>query len=201
MGAPLRLLALPALVASDEDDSERRLKPLRYAIEPHSTSFDSSQGRETGFVRKSLQPAASAATRSACSEEAVRATMITGMLRRGEFGVPSGLLLELDAGEPISEVGVVTSMLTLFCRSISRISLVASIPLFTGSWISICARPDDALARRNALRLVRRKAYQDEVEIALLPHIDRLLAVLRDLIGNSFLPHEHGQNSLIDRVV
>lgn len=36
-----------------------------------------SQWRETGFVRKSLQPAASAATRSLCNDDAVSATMIT----------------------------------------------------------------------------------------------------------------------------
>jgi hypothetical protein len=35
------------------------------------------QRRDTGFVRKSLQPAASAATRSLWREDAVRATMIT----------------------------------------------------------------------------------------------------------------------------
>lgn len=68
------------------DVSDLRPKPERYAIEPHSTSFDSSQTSETGFVRKSLQPAASAATRSAWSDEAVRATMMTGMLSSGELG-------------------------------------------------------------------------------------------------------------------
>ena len=36
-----------------------------------------SQCRETGFVRKSLQPAARAATRSLCSDDAVSATMMT----------------------------------------------------------------------------------------------------------------------------
>lgn len=63
----------------------------------------------------------------------MRATMMTGMLSSGELGVLSGLLLALDDGDPMSEVGVVTSIPTLLSRSISRISLVASIPLLTGS--------------------------------------------------------------------
>jgi len=64
-----------------------REKPLRYAIEPHSRSFCCSHWSETGLVRKSLQPAASAETRSTCSDEAVRATMMTGMVRGGETGL------------------------------------------------------------------------------------------------------------------
>ena len=36
-----------------------------------------SQSRETGFVRKSLQPAPSAATLSDCNDDAVKATIMT----------------------------------------------------------------------------------------------------------------------------
>jgi hypothetical protein len=36
-----------------------------------------SHSRETGFVRKSLHPAASAATLSDCNDDAVKATMMT----------------------------------------------------------------------------------------------------------------------------
>ena len=46
-------------------------------IEPHSMILLFSHFSDTGFVRKSLQPAASAATLSLCSEDAVSATMIT----------------------------------------------------------------------------------------------------------------------------
>lgn len=46
-------------------------------IDPHSMILLLSHWRDTGFVRKSLQPAARAATRSACKEDAVSATMIT----------------------------------------------------------------------------------------------------------------------------
>jgi len=46
-------------------------------IEPHSMILLFSHCSDTGFVRKSLQPAASAATRSVCNDEAVRATMMT----------------------------------------------------------------------------------------------------------------------------
>ena len=46
-------------------------------MEPHSMILLFNQTKETGFVKKSLQPAASAATRSLCKEEAVRATMMT----------------------------------------------------------------------------------------------------------------------------
>jgi hypothetical protein len=46
-------------------------------IDPHSMILLFSHTSDTGFVRKSLQPAASAATRSLCRDEAVRATMIT----------------------------------------------------------------------------------------------------------------------------
>jgi len=46
-------------------------------IEPHSMILLLSQSRDTGFVRKSLQPAASAATLSDCNDDAVKATMMT----------------------------------------------------------------------------------------------------------------------------
>ena len=66
---------------------ENPIDDERYAIDPHSVSLTCSQRRETGLVRKSLQPAASAFTRSACSEEAVRATIMTGMASCGEVGL------------------------------------------------------------------------------------------------------------------
>jgi len=46
-------------------------------IDPHSMILLFSHTSETGFVRKALHPAASAATRSLCRDEAVKATMIT----------------------------------------------------------------------------------------------------------------------------
>jgi hypothetical protein len=46
-------------------------------IEPHSIILLLSHSRDTGFVKKSLQPAASAATLSDCSDDAVNATMMT----------------------------------------------------------------------------------------------------------------------------
>lgn len=55
----------------------------RALIEPHSMILLFSQWRDTGFVRKSLHPAASAATRSLCNEDAVRATMMTDDLYGG----------------------------------------------------------------------------------------------------------------------
>ena len=39
------------------------------------------------------------------------------------------------------------------------------------------------------------------MEVALLPHIDRLLTVLRNLVGDALLLHENREDSLIDRVV
>ena len=92
-------------------------KPDRYAMEPHSTSFWFSHCSDTGFVRKSLHPAASAATRSLCREDAVRATMITGS-SYGE-AVPE-LLGETDPGPSLD--GLLAEIAPLFARSISRIS-------------------------------------------------------------------------------
>ena len=50
-------------------------------MQPHSLTFRSSQTKLTGFVKKSLQPAARASCRSDCREEAVSATMMTGDLK------------------------------------------------------------------------------------------------------------------------
>lgn len=81
-------------------------------------------------MRKSLHPAANALTRSTWSDEAVRATIITGIVRRGD----AGELIVDEKGVQFSEpVGVEMRVPMLLARSISRISLVASIPSLTGS--------------------------------------------------------------------
>ena len=67
-------------------------------IEPHSMILLFSQCSETGFVRKSLHPAASAATRSLCSDDAVSATMITEDLYDG---VDADRVSEVDASEGV----------------------------------------------------------------------------------------------------
>lgn len=97
------------------------------------------------MVKKSLQPAAKADTRSACSEEAVNATMMTGMLRGGEIGLlnkDDGADVDADDDAPLSEpgevgsvegVGVCAKVPILLARSIARISRAASIPDLTGS--------------------------------------------------------------------
>ena len=94
--------------------------------------------RETGLVKKSLHPAASAATRSLGNEEAVRATMITEE-RYGEAtervsdaaetseGVLCPSVVGVSEGKPDEEL--------VFSRR--RISFVASIPSMIGIWISI----------------------------------------------------------------
>lgn len=71
-------------------------------MQPHSTILVSSHLSETGFVKKSLQPAAKAETRSLGWAEAVRATMMTE-LRKGDDGACS---LEGDGVRMCSIVGV-----------------------------------------------------------------------------------------------
>jgi hypothetical protein len=94
----------------------------------------SSHFRETGFVKKSLQPAANALTRSWWNDEAVRATMMTDDRR----GVPdaatsaTGLRVLWE-----SKLGVDGKNPILLFFSDVLISLVASIPSITGSWMSI----------------------------------------------------------------
>jgi hypothetical protein len=69
-------------------------------IEPHSIILLFNQSNETGLVRKSLHPAPSAATRSLCNEEAVRATMITAE-RYGEE-----VLVVSDESDGVRGMGV-----------------------------------------------------------------------------------------------
>ena len=108
-------------------------------IEPHSSSFCCNHGRETGLVMKSLHPAANAANLSDCNDEAVRATMMTGREYGDMIGLGVMLRVEVDLGgllnmAPSSVVGVTCwKPAMLLARSISRISSVASMPLFTGS--------------------------------------------------------------------
>ena len=122
---------------------ENPIEEERYAMLPHSVSLTCSQRSETGLVRKSLHPAASAFTRSACSDEAVRATMMTGMANCGEVGLESGNVEEAEEAAEVEAssgkvefgdaAGVVMNVPMLLSRSIARISLVASIPSLTGS--------------------------------------------------------------------
>lgn len=58
---------------------------------------------------------------------------MTGMCNRGDEGLLKGLLIVDIDGELGSIVGVVMKVPTLFARSSSRMSRVASIPSFTGS--------------------------------------------------------------------
>ena len=103
-------------------------------MDPHSTIFFSSHLSDTGFVKKSLHPAAKASTRSDDSEDAVRATMMTDD-RNGDVGSS----LDGDGVRTISDVGVDGKTPMLWCFSSRRISRVASVPFITGSWISICS--------------------------------------------------------------
>ncbi len=89
------------------------------------------------LVRKSLQPAARASCLSLCRELAVKATMMTGLLKSAVFirlstrsGMPSTVF-------PFGKVGVVDALFEktpmLLTRSSRLISLVASKPFITGS--------------------------------------------------------------------
>lgn len=102
-------------------------------MQPHSTIFRSSHFNDTGFVKKSLHPAAKAETLSLCKEEAVRATMMTED-RNGDDGTG----LSVASSLLTSPAGVEGKIPMLLFFSSFRISFVASIPSITGSWISIC---------------------------------------------------------------
>ena len=106
---------------------------------------DEVTGRLT-LVKKSLHPAASASCLSLCSELAVSATMMTGLLNTSMFSsLSSGL------GSPFSPSGLAPSGAKALLaapektpieltRSRRLISLVASSPLMMGSWMSISTR-------------------------------------------------------------
>lgn len=128
----------------------------------------------------------------------MRATMMTGMLRRGEVGLLSWESPpEVDElGEVASELGLVMKVPTLLARSISRISRVASIPSLTGSWISICKKSVNA-----ELLADERRTNQDEVEVAGLPLLNGFLSILSDGVLDPLLLHKHRQDCLVDGVV
>lgn len=89
---------------------------------------------ETGFVRKSLHPAANALTRSWWKDDAVKATMITEDLS----GVPGGMTSVTGLRVLcVSRLGVEGKNPMLLFLSNVLIALVASIPSITGNWISI----------------------------------------------------------------
>lgn len=73
-------------------------------MDPHSMILLLSHTSDTGFVKKSLHPAASAATRSLCKDEAVRATIMTEDLyglvdiRESEDGASDGVRCPSDCG-------------------------------------------------------------------------------------------------------
>jgi hypothetical protein len=97
----------------------------------------------TGLLRKSLQPAASAATLSELSTEAVRATMMTEARKGvcaamfGDIGVAisgGGASSSRLLCEPACDAGGVDGTTPMFsARSSLRISFVASMPSMTGS--------------------------------------------------------------------
>lgn len=112
----------------------------RALIEPHSMILLFNHNSDTGFVRKSLHPAARAATRSLCSEDAVRATIMTEE-RYGEFMERVSDVTEDEADRddfsegvwPSSvegEIGGNPAAALDFSRRL--ISLVAWIPSMTG---------------------------------------------------------------------
>jgi hypothetical protein len=98
---------------------------------PHSVTLLFSQWWLTGFVKKSLHPAARAFTLSLLSDEAVCATMITEE-RYGDapVAVYADAALSEDEGSENGEAGGYPSAAFSFSRR--RISLVASIPSMTG---------------------------------------------------------------------
>jgi hypothetical protein len=82
------------------------------------------------FVKKSLQPAASASLRSLCRELAVRATIMTGLLNRARLASLS------DCGSrptPMESLGVDANTPMELTRSRRRISRVASRPDMSGN--------------------------------------------------------------------
>ena len=99
-------------------------------IQPHSIILLSSHFRETGFVRKSLQPAAKAFTRSWWKDEAVRATIMTDD-RKGVPGATKSAIGLRVLCE--SKLGVDGKNPILLFFSEVLMSLVASMPSITGS--------------------------------------------------------------------
>ena len=93
------------------------------------------------FVKKSLQPAANASCRSLCNELAVKATMMTGLLKSAVFIRLSSSSGTWSISSPFANVGVVEALFEktpmLLTRSNRLISLVASRPFITGNWISM----------------------------------------------------------------
>ena len=89
------------------------------------------------FVKKSLHPAANASWRSLCNELAVKATMMTGLLKSAVFIRLSSLSGSWSISSPFANVGVVEALFEktpmLFTRSNRLISLVASRPFITGN--------------------------------------------------------------------
>lgn len=149
-----------------------------------------SQRSETGFVRKSLQPAARAFTRSLCKDEAVRATIITDDRYGDDALVERGSLLDEDeegvkASEGVREgVAEGNSEVALIFSS-RRISLVASIPSMIGIWMSICGE------RVGVNRLQTEDAtYQNQMEASSLPLFNGLLTVVCYTIPDLLPFHE-----------
>jgi len=131
---PLFLLPVSAssVVCEKSFHFRQPSKSIRACMHPHSMTLRSSHTKLTGFVKKSLQPAARASCLSLCRELAVRATIMTGLLNKIKFGnlsspsgssVVSGALLDADDEK--------TPMEFTFSRRL--ISLVASKPFITGS--------------------------------------------------------------------
>ena len=89
------------------------------------------------FVKKSLHPAASASCLSLCSELAVRATMITGLLNNAVFIKLSSPPTFPSIPAPFGNVGVLDALFEktpmLLTRSSRLISFVASNPFMTGN--------------------------------------------------------------------
>jgi hypothetical protein len=117
-------------------DYEERTSAILTCIHPHSIILLSNHFSDTGFVKKSLHPAAKASTRSCIKLEAVKATMITDE----RMGLPGAISMAGLSVWRDSEFGVDGKRPTLFDLSISRIAFVASRPFMTGNWISICRR-------------------------------------------------------------
>lgn len=103
------------------------------------------------FVKKSLQPAANASCRSLCSELAVKATMMTGLLKSAvfikissSFDCTSSSLEPSFIASPRPNVGVLLALLVNTPISLTfsnlLISLVASKPFMIGNWISMRTR-------------------------------------------------------------
>lgn len=76
-----------------------KLVHINDCIQPHSIAFRSNQGAPTGFVKKSLHPAAKASFLSDSREEAVNATIITGDGNSKSPNSSSGEGLSVDSSE------------------------------------------------------------------------------------------------------